>query len=332
MAPVHHGKSGVIGSPTEGIMLKPLNLVCVSDGRPGHEKQSMAVSTALECMTSLSVKMFRVKALKGTERLVQGLKSLLTAPRLGSIDLVIGTGTSTHMAMVGSKRRTAARLVTCMTPNPWLLPWFDLCLVPKHDRPPDRRKFFPTLGPPCLQLNTERHHPAKGLILAGGVDNKSHRWSTSALLGQIEGIIGRSPEMTWTIASSPRTPADTIDKLRELAHRDRRVVFFSADQTPRGWIESAYEAHALVWVTADSVSMIYEALTTGCRVGVLPVAWLHPQNKFQRGIDDLKTNGMVADYHQWRDADELPQPSQPLDEAARCAKEILKRWWPERLK
>jgi hypothetical protein len=313
-------------------MLRPLKLVCITDGRPGHEKQSLAVSTALDGMTPVSVEMLRVKALQGAERLVQGLKSLLAAPRLGSIDLVIGTGTSTHMSMVGLKRRTAARLVTCMTPNFWLLPWFDLCLVPMHDRPPHRPKFFPTFGPPCLQPNTGRHHPAKGLILAGGVDPKSHRWSTATLLGQIEGILGRSPEMAWTIASSPRTPADTIEKLRELAQGDRRVEFFSADQTPRGWIESAYEAHALVWVTADSVSMIYEALTAGCRVGVLPVAWLHPQNKFQRGIDDLKTNGMVADYDQWRDAGELPKPSQPLDEAARCAKEILIRWWPERLK
>lgn len=319
-------------------MLRPLNLVCITDGRPGHEKQSLAVTTALERMTPLSVTMLSVKATQGAGRVYYGLKSLLTAPRPpeadlpAAIDMVVGTGSSTHLPMVGLKRRNAARLVTCMTPDPWLLPWFDLCLVPRHDRPPGRRKFFPTFGPPCLQLDTERHDPGRGLILAGGVDAKSHRWSTAVLLGQIDDIIGRSPEIAWTISSSPRTPAETIERLRELADRNHRVVFFSAGQTPKGWIESAYETHALVWVTADSVSMIYEALTAGCAVGVLPVAWRHPKNKFQHGIEDLKKSGMVADYEQWLGTSELPRPSQPLNEASRCAREILKRWWPERLK
>lgn len=319
-------------------MLRPLNLICITDGRPGHEKQSLAVAQALERMTPLSVATRRVKATRGVGRLYHGFMSLrsdrsyVAAEKPGAIDLVVGTGTSTHLPMVGLKRRTAARLLTCMTPAPWLLPWFDLCLVPRHDRPRPRAKFFPTYGPPCLQLDTGKHDPGKGLILAGGVDTKSHRWSTDELLRQIDTIIEGSPEMAWTIASSPRTPGETIEKLRRLAGVNHQVAFFSADQTHKGWIESAYEVHSSVWVTADSVSMIYEALTAGCRVGVLPVAWHHPQNKFQHGIDDLMTNGMVVDYEQWRVTRELPKPSQPLDEASRCAKEILFRWWPERLK
>ncbi|MEJ2156807.1 MAG: ELM1/GtrOC1 family putative glycosyltransferase [Desulfobacteraceae bacterium] len=318
--------------------MNPLHLVCVTDGRPGHEKQSLAIAQALERMTPLSVTTLGVKATQGAARLYHGFKSLISPQgfvgneKPGTIDLVIGTGTSTHMPMVGVKRRTAARLVACMTPHPWLLPWFDLCLVPRHDRPRRHGKFLLTFGPPCLRLNTEKHDPGKGLILAGGVDVKSHHWSSTELLAQIDNIIEGSGDITWTIASSPRTPDETIEKLHQLAGGNPSIVFFSADHTPRGWIESAYESHSSVWVTADSVSMIYEALTAGCRVGVLPVAWRHPQNKFQRGIDDLKTNGMVADYEQWRATRKLPEPSKPLDEASRCAKEILLRWWPERLK
>jgi hypothetical protein len=119
--------------------------------------------------------------------------------------------------------------------------------------------------------------------------------------------------------------------LTAVAKSKKNVIFYRAEDTPRGWIESAYASHRQVWVTADSVSMIYEALTAGCRVGVLPVRWKNPDNKFQTGIDDLKHHGMVVDFEQWRAGGELPAVAMPLNEAGRCAEEMVKRWWPERL-
>jgi mitochondrial fission protein ELM1 len=318
--------------------MRPLQVVCYSDGRPGHEKQSQAVLAALAQITPVSIVNIRLRQTAGVKRVLQGIKSLLTLPKYDAtpwpdaIDLIIGTGSSTHMPMVGLKMRTEAKLVTCMTPGFLLRPWFDLCLVPRHDRPPNRPGFFSTFGPPCLMPGPANHRDSnKGLILAGGVDAKSHYWDSSSFMSQIDRLISTAPATTWTLSSSPRTPSDAIEKLGDLAKSHDNIFFFSADETPPGWIESAYASHSQVWVTADSVSMVYEALTAGCQVGVLPVAWKKPNNKFQNGIDDLKKHGMIVDFNQWINGEHLPMISTPLNEAARCAGEILKQWWPERL-
>jgi mitochondrial fission protein ELM1 len=328
----------LFGAFRKGELMEPLQVVCYSDGRPGHEKQSQAVLAALAQITPICVVKIRLGQTAGVKRMLLGIKSLLASPMNDAtplpdvIDLIIGTGSSTHMPMVGLKIRTGAKLVTCMTPDLLLRPRFDLCLVPRHDRPPNRPGFFSTFGPPCLipgpAIDRDFH---KGLILAGGVDAKSHYWDSSYFMSQINGLISTAPDTTWTLSSSPRTPSDAIEKLRYLAKSHDNVFFFSADETPSGWIEAAYASHSQVWVTADSVSMVYEALTAGCRVGVLPVKWKKPNNKFQNGIDDLKKHGMIVDFHQWKNGEQLPMTSTPLNEAARCAEEILKQWWPERL-
>lgn len=318
-------------------MADPLSVVAYTDGRPGHEKQTRAVLAALEGMTPLRVKTCALAPASGWRRLVQGVKALAwqggSSPGFEPrrIDLIIGTGSTTHLPMIALKRHCRGRLVTCMSPDPLLRRWFDLCLVPRHDTPPVRENILPTFGPPCMKGSSSRHDPRRGLILAGGIDPKSHQWDPAAFMAQVSKLQVRMPDMHWTISSSPRTPADTVERLHRFAGDRRNVTFFRAEETPRGWIEAAYEVHSQVWVTADSVSMVYEALTAGCRVGILPVAWNRPQNKFQKGIDDLTDYGLVLAYDRWQEGDSWAATPKPLNEAERCASEILRRWWPTRL-
>lgn len=316
--------------------MEPLQVVCISDGRPGHEKQSRAVIAAMGELTALSTTMLTLRHTEGFRRFLQGARSLFASAeqisRLpDSVDMVIGTGSSTHLPMIGLKMRTQARLVTCMAPDAWLRPLFDLCLIPRHDRPASRRKYFSTFGPPCLAPDEQRQDPFRGLILVGGVDEKSHNWNTHYFISQVKELIAKD-DLSWTVASSRRTPPETVDQLHLLEKNDQKIKFYSADETPSGWIEKAYATHGRVWVTADSVSMVYEAMTAGCRVGILPVQWKQADNKFQFGIDELKHHGMIGDFEQWANGVELPIAQKPLNEAERCAKEILRRWWPDRLR
>lgn len=318
-------------------MAAPLNVVICSDGRAGHAKQTQAVVAALGILTPLNVETWTLAPTTGWRRVFQGLNAFWTPGTssigfsLADVDLIIGAGSTTHLPMLALKLRTRAKLVACMSPDPLLRFWFDLCLVPRHDKPAVRKNIFTTFGPPCMRISGGRHNSRTGLILAGGLDPKSHYWDTSTFLAQIEILITRMPEVSWTISSSQRSPDDTIAQLRRLAAEKQQVSFFSAADTPPGWIESAYKIHDQVWVTADSVSMVYEALTAGCRVGILPVAWKHPQNKFQQGIDDLIANGLILDFANWQSGMPWPVIRKPLNEAERCASEILTRWWPKRL-
>jgi hypothetical protein len=78
--------------------------------------------------------------------------------------------------------------------------------------------------------------------------------------------------------------------------------------------------------------MVYEALNGGCSVGILPVEWLKSNNKFERSLDMLRQKKMIVEYSDWQNGAGLPEPpAEPFNEACRCAREILRRWWPDRL-
>lgn len=317
-------------------MISPLHIIALMDGRPGHEKQTQGIVQALEKMTRINVEYQLLPSLS----LAATLRNwcALVAATLGKgphpsahSDLLIGTGSHTHVPLLLLKQKTGAWAVTCMGSTFPLNLYMDLCFVPSHDRPRLAENIFITTGPPSTAAPKGSHLPDKGLILVGGIDEKSHRWHTNATLEQIETIVQRAPSYHWTISSSPRTPQDTVSKLQDFAEAHAQAAFFNVKDTPRGWIETRYSESSMAWVTADSVSMVYEALTAGCKVGILPVAWKRADNKFQRSIDDLYAAGWAISYEKWHVGHPMPGHPVPLNEAQRCAVEILRRWWPERL-
>ncbi|MBT8342506.1 MAG: hypothetical protein HKP58_10825 [Desulfatitalea sp.] len=318
--------------------MTPLCITAVLDGRPGHEKQTQAVISALKRMTPVQVRhqILQAPSVWDTSRQwCQWLwpfswRTAKPSPN-DQIDLVIGTGSRVHLPMIRLHQRHGGRLVTCMTPDIILRRHFDLCLVPRHDRPRPARNIFVTIGPPAAVSGSGAHRPERGLILIGGRDPKSLHWHSAAVLKHVEAIVRREQQRKWTISSSPRTPEKMLDSLAQLDDGHANVSFFRSQDTPAGWIEAAYAENSFAWVTADSISMVYEALAAGCQVGILPVQWKKKQNKFQRSIDDVCGRGYAVTYVQWLEG-KAPAAGAVLNEAQRCACEILRRWWPERQK
>ena len=316
----------------------PLHITAFLDGRPGHEKQTQGVVAALSRLTPVEAKFVKLASPSVKTGLKNWMVYLVTlglriAQRSTEepVDLIIGTGASTHVPMLQFKGRSRSKVVTCMTPDPVLLRKIDLCLVPHHDQPSERDNIFVTVGPPGLPPQKRQSDSRSNLILVGGRDEKSHVWRTSELIVQIEMLLKRQADIKWTITSSPRTPNDCENRLQAVADLHANVSFFRAQDTQTGWVEAAYAENAMAWVTADSISMIYEALTAGCRVGILPVKWKQANNKFQRSIDYLAHQELIMTYAQWLENPTHSVRPAALDEASRCAEEILKRWWPDRL-
>jgi hypothetical protein len=75
-----------------------------------------------------------------------------------------------------------------------------------------------------------------------------------------------------------------------------------------------------VWVTADSVSMLFEALSAGCAVGVLEVP-ARRDDRITRIAPSLLAESRVLSLAQWQAKGEWPRPP-PLAEAARCAARV----------
>ena len=313
-----------------------MQVIAFLDGRPGHEKQTMGILGELRAMVDLEVIEIRLKR-QTLLAMVLDLAGLLALRKKTSglgdyhdADLLIGTGSQAHVPMLRMKRALGIPAVTCMVPASYLRPMFDLCFAPLHDGIAAGGNIVTTIGPPNCASPQGEKDDSTGLILLGGVDPKSHDWRSLELVEQIRTIIRRGEGVRWTISSSPRTPEDMVEMMTELADEAANVDFFRFEETEPGWIEKQYARSRYVWVTADSMSMVYEALSAGCRVGLLPVAWKRAENKFKRSADYLAQHGLVVPYSSWLAGREGQwQGHEPLNEARRCAAEIVRRWPPK---
>ncbi|MBU0485942.1 MAG: mitochondrial fission ELM1 family protein [Proteobacteria bacterium] len=320
--------------------MKPLAIHAFFDTRKGHEKQTRGVLQALAALTPVQVTEHRLPLPSLLTRITDWLRYLL-APilpdrkiNLSDTDLIIGTGSRCHIPMLLAGRQNRAsnpKIITSMSPDRILLNKFDLCLVPLHDDIPEADNILKTTGPPCPVSNKGQHDKAKGLILIGGINNKSHHWQTPVITKQVKEVIKADPEIHWTVSSSPRTPTGTIELLEIICRECDNADFFRAEDTGDGWIEKQYEQNSTVWVTADSMSMTYEALSAGCRVGVFPIKWKKNNNKYQRSLASLIEKNLILPFEEWQKGKSFGRQTLLLDEAGVCAKEILKRWWPEKL-
>ena len=74
------------------------------------------------------------------------------------------------------------------------------------------------------------------------------------------------------------------------------------------------------------MSMIYEALSAGCCVGIIPVDWKKQENKFQKSINYLIDKKYITTFESFILNGKMFSGIF-LNEAEKCAKEILKKWY-----
>jgi hypothetical protein len=318
------------------VTTKELCVVALLDGRPGHEKQTMGIIQALQSRVPVQLIKINVSNFKLFDKIMQTCRLYLpvgglTHPQLDKADLLIGTGSRTHLPMLLYKKKYALPAITCMTPPKHLRKCFDLCFVPEHDGENEDGNIMLTIGAPNSSQNKRNHLKEHGLILLGGVDTKSHHWDSSKVIKMVEKIVKTDSEKLWTISTSPRTPQDTATMIRCLADKYQNIQFYDYTDTPRGWIEKQYDKNNEVWVTADSISMIYEAITAGCKVGIFPMEWLKENSKFKRNENILIGKRLVTTFTSWEQGSTLQEKEIELNEAQRCADRILQIWCPKDL-
>ena len=92
-------------------------------------------------------------------------------------------------------------------------------------------------------------------------------------------------------------------------------------------LASRLSAAAQVWVTADSVSMLYEALTAGAVVGVIELPLKRPErsNKLTRGLVDLRETNRIQLFTEGPRLIMHHDVPEGLSEGRRCADIVLER-------
>ncbi len=300
----------------------------ISDGKKGHLSQTRGLAEALleravksrpaaqhSCheVSIVGKNWFSKLFYKGKD---------LTHPRP---DLILCAGHSTHLAALSLARHTKALCMVCMKPS---LPsrLFNLCIMPRHDVPeggvPSSRTFLTNGAINCIkpQPDTPKRHT---LVLIGG-PSKEFKWEAEHVLNQLTAI-ARKTSHPIVLTTSRRTPADFV---QDVAAACPNIKVEPVDQTGPTWVADNLATAHEVWVTQDSVSMVYEALSSGAPVGIIEMLRKGDPHKDKpsrvvRGLNMLIADGGTTTFTEWAKTNEIVSPKTLLNEAGRTADYIL---------
>ncbi len=302
-------------------MTRSLTLWRLTDGKPGHEKQTLGLAQALARLGEVWRHDLPVTDHGVGPALMDWLLGRFPPGRgLPDPDLILAAGHATHLPALAARRARGGRIVLMMRPS-LPLALFDLCLIPAHDRPPARHNVLVTHGTLNCVEPGRRHDPHRGLILIGG-PSRHYRWDDGRVAAAVREIVTATPKVRWRLTTSRRTTAGFLAALGSPEGLEIRPW----DATPPGWLEEELARSLQVWASPDSVSMVYEALTAGCQVGLLELD-AAPASRIAQDMNALAEQGAVTPYARWRETHVLSPAPAPLHEARRCAEAILRRWY-----
>ena len=294
----------------------------IKDGKRGHENQSRGLIRALSKL--MAVECVEIDTtIAGASWLDYLLGRSADFSGLPKPDLIIGAGSQTHATILAAGRATRAPTVVMMAPPPGISRLFDLCIVPEHD---DRSgaNFITTRGVLNLIESSPNKISNQGLCLIGG-SSKHHGWEGQQIVEQITRVATTSQEINWTATTSRRSPKATSTEIAAIKADNLTVV--PVKDTDEDWLPSQMATASYVWVTEDSVSMIYEALSSGAKVGVLPVPRKGGSSRVIRGVDLLIQQGQVFPYNANRcDLSAFKEP-EAINEAARIAQIVAQKFF-----
>ncbi|WP_018265690.1 mitochondrial fission ELM1 family protein [Methylosinus sp. LW4] len=320
----------------------------LSDGRAGHEVQSLGIAEAL----GLSPRLIRLAPRAFIAALapfgpIDLREAKLLAPPYPDIAIACGRRTIPYLRHV--KRASGGAVFTVYVNRPASgLGTADAIVAPRHDGLTGENVIAPLA--PANRLTPQRlaearaaldprvatlPEPRVGLLIGG--DSRHFRFSerdAERLLADVGAILDQG----WSIAAtvSRRTPAPLIEALRERLGgphptlADARATFSRArEKEARAFLwmgesENPYlsilaGAQALL-VTADSVNMVAEAAATGA-----PIHVFEPEGgaaKIAAFLDALEQRGALR---RWRGRLEHWR-YEPLNETPAIAEEIARRF------
>ncbi|ENV69239.1 ELM1/GtrOC1 family putative glycosyltransferase [Acinetobacter towneri] len=291
-----------------------MHILYVSDGKAGHRSQALGLFKAMQKQTNIDLTFEEISI----DHLP--LLSLLTAYKKQKHaavsqppDYIVGVGSHTQFRVfLMGKVFPQAKTVILMKPN-FPLSWFDHVVIPEHDGVPEQANVIVTQGALNPIENEQRHIPNRILIALGG-SSKRHLWNADKVLSAIEQIVLQNKQCEIILTSSRRTPADFLVTLAQQSFASQLQIF-PVEQTPQGWIFEEMQKAEAVWVTEDSVSMIYEGLTAGCKVGLIQIDRVK-EDRITHSVDKLITSTFF-------DNEKKLLSNTFLNEATRVAKIIL---------
>lgn len=306
---------------------RPLVVWLLQDGKAGHQNQALALLEALQSLQPLAIQPLPLPPRPWPGQAL--LTALAAARRRPRPDLVVGAGHGSHLALLVLAAWQRCPSLVLMRPS-LPLRCFDRVVAPGHDLQglPPAPRLLASFGPLC-----RRAPPAPSgssdwlphtLVLLGG-PSRHHRFDLAGLQGQLAALLAADPDPAgWCLVASRRTPTAALPQLGQgLGLAPRQLLPWR--QCPPGWLAAALARRPLVWVGEDSLSMLFEAVSAGCRVGVLSMPRRRCRWRQGASLERLVAEGYVLPLAPDRPLPDLArfQPPPPPAEAERLAALLL---------
>jgi len=291
-----------------------LNIWLILDGKRGHEKQieDLAFSINKKNKTNIT----KIKK-------ISFLNTLLNFLRIGNDpckylpqpDLIITAGHQTHFDALQKKNRYGGKIILIMKPSiPSFL--FDLLIIPSHDNTLWKKNILTIDGTVNKIKNNNEQEKNSGLILLGG-PSKNYLWSNKKVIDQINNILNLNPKLKFTIATSRRTPSELINDT-EFIHKNLSIV--SHESASHDWLENNIGKYQFSWVTQDSISMLFELISSGSIVNLIKLE--SKNRKFEKLFLKLEKQKKINYQHRAHLLNKLSKNNQ--SSAEYCADFIIK--------
>ena len=294
-----------------------MHIVYVSDGKAGHRSQALGLYKAMQRQSAEDVAFEEVsiEKLDIFSLLISVFKhsnsSISQAP-----DFIFGVGSHTQLrVLLLGKVYSKAKTVILMKPN-FPFSWFDYAIIPEHDDVQASAQVITTKGALNPIVNQQRHQSNRILIALGG-SSKRHQWNNEKVLDAIKKIVYENTRSEIILTTSRRTPNEFLLSLKSQEYANKLSIF-PVEETPQGWIFEEMQKAEAVWVTEDSISMIFEALTAGCRVGVIKIDRIK-NDRITESVDHIIQQNLISDTTK---IEKLPAAAL-FREADRIAKQLL---------
>ncbi|CBL46047.1 Conserved hypothetical protein [gamma proteobacterium HdN1] len=300
---------------------RPIQLWVLHDHKPGHTSQLHGLVDRLNAIAAVEVRWVDATQIRfywqDWLRKRWPEQGFTHAP-----DIVTGAGSASHRLILLARRVFGCMASVIMRPS-IPLSLYDAAIVPRHDRPSERDNILITRG----VMNTLKPREAgadapEHTMLIGG-ESKHFVWSSEQTLDQIQQVLEAEPSQQWTITNSRRTPEEFGVALSQ--KRWPQVNFCPHTETPKGWVANQLTRSAQVWVTPDSVSMVYEAITSGAATGLFSLPPTQ-HGRIHEGLDQIRALKLYTPFEDWQQTHQLALPSEPLWEADRSARWLLERY------
>ena len=255
-----------------------------TDGKAGHDKQSLALVDSLMNQTKCRLFDFNVQ---GQRNPILNIifKNYKLPGGITKPDIAIGAGHKTHLHLLAIKRCFNAKIVVIMKPSIPLI-FFDLCIIPKHDGIKNGPNIINTQSSLVKFNSNLKKKENTGLILIGG-PSKHYFWDSKTVLEEICKISKKFKFRKLLLSTSRRTPFDFLDQLNELNIPDIKVYEYSKIKSD--WLDKHINKVKNIWVTNDSYSMVTEALASGADVDIIGLK-VKQDSKLSKEMKVIKNN------------------------------------------